>query len=84
MHRATPGGKRTYELPHWRFRDVLLALGTANEIRAKLIDKGYEAPPRESIQGWRNRNSIPANWIPVLMQMMLDERYVDNIEKLRI
>src|SRR5262245_47238184 len=77
------GGKRTYSIPRWRFYGILLALGTANVIRDKMWARGYEPPPSESIQGWRKRNSVPANWVPALLEMALDEGIINSITDLQ-
>lgn len=77
------GGKRTYRIPEWRFTDMLAVLGTANQIREKLREHGYDPPPAQSIQGWRGRNAMPANWVPAFIQLMLEEGLVTNVGDLR-
>jgi hypothetical protein len=78
------GGKVTYPPPRWRFGDLLTGLGHESQIASKLEQRGYPRVPLDSIVSWRLRNSIPAYWVPILIQMGLDERLIARIEDLRI
>ena len=76
--------KRTYDLPTWKFYDLLMMLGSVAEISDMLRAKGYAAPPRTTIQGWRNRNLMPANWVPVFLKMALESGFIADIDDLRM
>jgi hypothetical protein len=78
------GGKHTYEPPKWRFDELILGLGFESQIVEKLVRRGYPRVPASSIIGWRSRNSIPPIWLPVFIQMGLDEKLITNIEDLRV
>ena len=69
--------------PLWRYYDLLILLGTANEIRGMLQDKGYTPPPEDTVQGWRNRNSIPGKWVPVMLQLAVEKGFIKSIDDLR-
>ena len=77
------GGKITYDPPAWRFADILTVLGSDKQIAAKLVERGYPNVPDNSITGWRLRNSIPAFWVPVIIQMGLEEKLIKSIEDLK-
>lgn len=72
-----------YSKPEWRFRQILLDIGTADEICMLLFSKGYEPPPEDTIQGWRNRNSIPGPWVPVIIQLAREKGLISTIEDLK-
>jgi hypothetical protein len=75
--------KRTYDLPQWRYYDLLMMLGTVTEISRMLEERGYHPPPRTTIQGWRNRNLMPANWVPVFIKLALDNDIIKDIDDLK-
>ena len=69
--------------PAWRYYDLLILLGSANEIRRMLEAKGYKPPPENTVQGWRNRNSIPGKWVPVMLQLAVEKGFIKDIDDLR-
>ena len=73
----------TYRRPEWRFRYILKNLGTADEIRFGLGLRGYDAPPEDTVQGWRNRNSVPGCWVPVLIEMAVEAGLIKDIADLK-
>lgn len=73
----------SYEVPEWRYKDLLTALGTAKEVQALLVAKGYETVPEDTIQGWRTRNSIPGKWVPILVQMGVERKFIGGINDLK-
>ena len=75
--------KRQYKLPQWNWKNLLLMLGTANEIGRMLEERGYHPPPRTTIQGWRNRNMVPADWVPVFIKLAIEGQFIRDIDDLR-
>ena len=69
--------------PAWSFKNLLMVLGTAKEIQELLRQRGYHPPPEDTIQGWRNRNSIPGKWVPVFIQMGIDRKFIADIDGLK-
>ena len=78
------GGKHSYTPPEWRFSGLITMLGSPAEIVAKIEARGYPRIPRTSINGWWHRNSIPPFWVPLFIQMALDENLISKIEDLRV
>lgn len=76
--------RRTYSLPRWDFRKLMVLLGPINVIRDKLFAYGYEAPPAESIYGWRKRNAVPGSWSLVLLNMAFKEGLITGIDQLTL
>lgn len=72
-----------YKRPNWRYHEVLTALGTADEIKWMMFGKGYEPPPEDTIQGWRNRNSIPGKWVPVIIELATDKGIINTLSDLK-
>jgi hypothetical protein len=73
---------RTYAPPVWDFYGLLTILGTTTEIQRMIAKRGFNPPPRETIQGWRNRNSIPAYWVPLFIQFGLEGNFINSVEDL--
>ena len=69
--------------PEWRYKDLLVGLGTSGEVRALLKDKGYAPPPEDTVQGWKNRNSIPGKWVPVLIELAIEKGIVRDVSQLK-
>lgn len=69
--------------PTWLYRDLLMFLGTAKDIQRMLRAEGYEPPPEDTIQGWRNRNSIPGKWAPVVIQLGLARGVLGKVADLK-
>ena len=69
--------------PEWRFKHILRSLGTADDIRWLLFGKGYTPPPEDTIQGWRNRNSIPGKWVPVIIELAQEKRLIRDVADLK-
>jgi hypothetical protein len=78
------GGKHSYVKPVWRFGDLVTGLGHDAYIVEKLARRGYPRVPVNSVTGWRLRNSIPSFWVPVFLQMGIEEKLIKNIEDLRV
>jgi len=79
-----PGVYRTYATPQWRFYDLLKMLGKTQDINALLEQHGYPVPPPTTIQGWRTRRKLPADWVPVFLQLALDAGFIKSINDLRM
>ena len=78
------GGKHSYVKPRWRFDDLISGLGHEKVIVEKLVLRGYPRVPDGSVLGWRLRSSIPSFWVPVFIQMGLEEKLIRTIEDLRV
>jgi len=53
--------------PAWEYDKFLFSLGSDREIQQLLADRGFAPPPLKTIAGWRQRNSIPVRWLPLLI-----------------
>lgn len=51
----------------WKFRELIAALGGPGAVSQLFVAYGFEAPPVETIKGWRLRNSIPGRYLPALL-----------------
>jgi len=69
--------------PKWKFDEILVGLGSDTVIGRKVIERGYPQIPRSTIAGWRMRNSIPPFWVPVFIQMALDDNIIASIDDLK-
>jgi hypothetical protein len=69
--------------PEWLYRDLLVGLGTSGDVRALLEAKGYQPPPEDTVQGWKNRNSIPGKWVPVLVELGIEKGIFKDVGGLK-
>ena len=68
--------------PMWRIRDIIIHLGGVGKIAEKLMAKGYHPPRADTMQGWVTRNQIPAQWVPAVLALAIDEQLINNPEEL--
>ena len=66
-----PIHKRAY--PTYKYRELLEAIGSDEEVRKLIRSHGYESPSIPVIKGWRMRNSIPTKWLPLLMHKAMQD-----------
>ena len=59
--------------PIWDNRELIKRAGGPIGIRRKAEDLGYAVPTQSQIYMWNNRNSIPADWVAVLL-LLADAR----------
>ena len=75
--------QRIIAAPEWRYRDLLVGLGTSGDVRALLKEKGYQPPPEDTVQGWKNRNSIPGKWVPILLELGIEKGLFKDVAGLK-
>ena len=75
---------QTYTSPQWHYARLIDMLKPYSNIVARLEAKGYPRLPLSSVAGWRMRNSIPAPWVPAMIDLGLETRIIGNIEDLRL
>lgn len=57
--------------PRYRYKDLLAAVGSDQEIHDLIVGYGYEGPTLAVIRGWRSRNSIPSRWLPLILDQVM-------------
>ena len=71
------------ERPSWKYRELVAALGGDGAV-ADLIDQaGFEPPPIKTIGGWRVRNSVPATYLPLLIEAAFERDLMTKWSQLR-
>ena len=75
-----PTHDRVY--PDYKFRELLQAIGTDQEIVDGIKTYGYAPPAVSSLKGWRSRNSIPSKWLPLLMYMAMRDGVLRDVQSL--
>jgi len=58
---------RDRNYPVYKYKALIAAIGTDDEVAALIKDCGFDPPPLATIRGWRTRNSVPARWAPLLI-----------------
>jgi hypothetical protein len=58
---------REFRIPEYRYRELIAAVGTDDEVQKAISEAGFDPPPASTIRGWRTRNSIPSAWVPLLI-----------------
>lgn len=83
-HRVNkPPKMREYRPPSWKYRELVAAFDGDANVADLIRAAGFEPPPIKTIAGWRMRNSIPAAWLPLLIQEALDRGLLDSLSQLR-
>lgn len=72
-----------YKAPKWKFRHLIQSLGSYNQVALLLEQKGYPRLPENTVTSWAHRNSIPASWLPAVIDLALEARVIGNIEDLK-
>lgn len=83
MKKRKPYRKASITAPDWKFAELIASFGTANELGDRLEKEGFKPPPRHTILGWRQRNSIPGKWLPLLIQLAIWDGNLRDISGLR-
>jgi len=65
--------------PAYKFKTFIAAFGNNAEIQDIIRDSGFEPPPIATIQGWRDRNSIPGKWLPILLMYAVSTGFLPDI-----
>ena len=53
--------------PKWDTKELIKRAGGPSGIRRKAGEFGYKIPSQSQIYMWQNRESIPADWVAVLL-----------------
>ena len=53
--------------PEWDTKELIKRAGGPIGIRRKAAEFGYKVPSQSQIYMWQNRDSIPADWVAVLL-----------------
>jgi len=68
----------------WRFRALIRSLGGILPV-TELINNSYDGEPlsHETTKGWYTRNSIPSQYLPMLLIHAIDKGYIKDVKFLR-
>ena len=69
--------------PRWKYRDLVAALGSDDQVVELLRAAGFRPPPAKTIAGWRMRNSVPGQWAPALIDAAMRRGLLAKISHLR-
>jgi hypothetical protein len=69
--------------PVWKYTELVAALGDDPAVAALIRSEGFQPPPVRTIGGWRVRNSIPPQWVPLLIEIAMRRKLLDKISHLR-
>jgi hypothetical protein len=65
--------------PHYRFKDLLAAVGSDQEIQDLIASHGFDRPTLPVIRGWRARNSVPSRWLPLILHKVISSGDLKDI-----
>ena len=68
--------------PFWNYRWLVGAFGGDDDVARAIKSAGFDAPPLKTIAAWRQRNSVPGTWAPLLLILAMREGLLDRIEEL--
>jgi len=58
----------------WKFTELIDALGGPKATADLISKRGIAPPPIETIKGWRYRNVIPSDWLPLIIMIAQEEK----------
>ncbi len=65
----------------WKYRELLIALGKDAEIAEMLTGRGLAVKPFSVVQ-WRRRDSIPAQYLPLVLLLAQERGLIKGVENL--
>src|SRR4029077_12463378 len=68
--------------PAWDCVRLLDNFGASWQIQDLIAQHGFKPPPIKTINGWRQRNSIPVRWALFLVNFALKNDLIANIDAL--
>ena len=74
---------RMLKRPSWKYFELVTAFGGAQEVADVIQAEGFDPPPLATIIGWRQRNSVPGRWAPLLIDLALRRGLLDHVSQLR-
>ena len=69
--------------PRWQYRELVVALGSDDEVAQLIRAAGYNPPPVKTVAGWRARNSVSAKWAPLLIDFAIKRKILPGVAALR-
>jgi len=69
--------------PTWDFVRLLNRFGSSARVQHIITQHGLKPPPLKTINGWRQRNSIPPRWTLFLVNLALKNGLIENIGALK-
>lgn len=63
----------SYTPPEPDYAGLIAKIGTDHVVSTMLFEKTGQMVPDNSINGWRLRNSVPASWVPTLIEIGVDK-----------
>jgi hypothetical protein len=68
--------------PFWNYHWLIGAFGDTADVARAIKAAGFDPPPLKTIAAWRQRNSVPGTWAPLLIQLAMREGLLNRIEEL--
>src|SRR5580765_1161431 len=69
--------------PVWVCIRLLNNFGPSWRIQALIAQQGFKPPPIKTINGWRQRNSIPIKWGFLLVNLAIKGGMIESIDALQ-
>lgn len=69
--------------PSWKYWELLTAFGGDQAVADSIRAEGFDPPALDTITGWRQRNSVPGWWAPLLIDLALRRGLLDKVSQLR-
>jgi hypothetical protein len=68
--------------PFWNYRWLVSAFGGDADVARAIRSAGFDPPPLKTIAAWRERNSVPGRWAPLLIDLAMREGLLKQISEL--
>ena len=73
---------RSQNTPYWNYHWLVGAFGRVEDVAQAIRSAGFDPPPLKTIAAWRQRNSVPGLWAPLLIDLAMRKGLLKRISEL--
>ena len=79
---GSPMPKYVPNTPSWNYHWLVGAFGRVEDVAQAIRSAGFDPPPLKTIAAWRQRNSVPGLWAPLLIDLAMRNGLLKRISEL--
>lgn len=71
-------------IPHWDYHGLIGAFGGVDAVAQAIRSARFDPPPLKTIAAWRQRNSVPGLWAPLLIDLAIRKGLLKQVSDLLV
>jgi hypothetical protein len=75
---------KSFNGPYWDYDWLLRSFGGDDAVARAIRSVGYDPPPLKTIAAWRQRNSVPGKWAPLLIDLAMRKGLLNRVSQLSV